>query len=114
MRPMLPAVMLSTHRSVGNIRGLRSQAKTLFVASSPITRRSRRIGVEAMKGRLAGIEPVEIAHQHLQPDGHSSCNSAQSISPLMAHFAILTDLAAHEEQLLAGMAPHERTGRRAD
>ena len=63
--------------------------------------------VAFVQRRLAGIEPVEVAHQTL----HAAMRRIVEQVPIRLHvvvpFALLAELAAHEQQLLAGMRPHE-------
>ena len=74
---------------------------------SPSGSRSRRRRARCSAGSVA-IEPVEVAHQPLDAaHDRGSSSRCQSSSASWFHSRPLGDLAAHEQQLLAGMRPHE-------
>src|SRR5208337_5181521 len=58
------------------------------------------------RGRFA-IEPIEIAHQCLQPLVRPEIEQPPGQGLVAVPFAGLAEFLAHEQQLLAGMAPHE-------
>src|SRR5262249_44123326 len=65
------------------------------------------LAIEAVKRRCAAIEPIEIAQQA----SHSLMVGVGQQLPIEAAIgvplALLSKLTTHEQQLLAGMGPHE-------
>src|SRR4029434_7054537 len=67
------------------------------------------VGVELVERALASVEPVEVAHQPLEPAVVRALAKQMPVeAPVVVPLAPLPDLATHEEELLAGVRPHER------
>src|SRR3954451_25243194 len=64
-------------------------------------------GITRMQRRLGAIEPVEIAHQPLNAGMVLVLQRWPVDFGVVIPFMPLRDLAAHEEELLARMRPHE-------
>src|SRR5205823_14391248 len=63
--------------------------------------------IELIEGRRRAIEPIEVAHQALH-SGMETVVEALPVEPdIVVPLALLAELAAHEQELLAGMRPHE-------
>ena len=87
---------------------LRSQAKTLLPASSVTTHsKPAWIAVQLVQRRQRAIELVEIADQGLDAGVLLLLEQVPVERMIVIPFALLAELAAHEQQLLAGMAEHE-------
>ena len=69
---------------------------------------SGRLAVEAVKRRQRPVDVVEVAHQ--QMDAAMGCIGEQVPVQrlIVVPFALLAKLAAHEQQLLSRVGPHER------
>ena len=66
-----------------------------------------RIGVEGVQRRKLAIEPVQVAHEALHAAMHGIVEQVPVERMVVVPLPLLAELAAHEEQLLAGMRPHE-------
>src|SRR6266540_3187884 len=72
-------------------------------------RESGRVGVELMERALAPVEPVEVAHQPLEPAVVGALAEQMPVeAPVVVPLTPLPDLATHEEELLARVRPHVR------
>ena len=60
-----------------------------------------------MQGRLGGVEVVEVAYQALNAGVRPVVEQVPVDLGIVVPLALLGDFAAHEQQLLAGMRPHE-------
>src|SRR5690606_16611638 len=74
------------------------------VAVDPLETRRREVGT--VETRLAAIEGIEIANPTFQPRMKRPLEQAEIDLLLVAPLVPLTDLAAHEQQLLARMQRH--------
>ena len=66
-----------------------------------------RIAIHLMQRRQGAVEPVEIADQRLDAGIFRLIEQMPVERAIMIPFALLAEFAAHEHQLLAGMAEHE-------
>jgi hypothetical protein len=64
-------------------------------------------GVTAVQRRLGAIKPIEVAYQPLDAGVVGIVEQEPVDLAVMVPLALLGDLAAHEQQLLARMRPHE-------
>ena len=67
----------------------------------------RRLAVELMQGRHRPVQPVEIADQALDAGMPRVFQQVPVEGVIVLPFICLSELAAHEQQLLAGMTEHE-------
>src|SRR5262245_50012187 len=63
---------------------------------------ARRIAVQRMQGRLTAVKPVKIVHPALEPAVLRVLQKVPIQTGIVVPFAPLAEIAAHEEQLLAG------------
>src|SRR6267142_3395866 len=85
----------------------------LLPVSAVDPREPGRIGVELVERALAPVEPIEVTHQPLNPAVEGALAEQMPVeATVVMPLALLPDLAAHEEELLARVRPHER-GERA-
>src|SRR5258708_3183453 len=65
------------------------------------------LAIEPVQGWRRAIEPLEVAHQAVHP-GVQWVVEALPVEPeIVVPLALLAEFAAHEQELLAGMRPHE-------
>ena len=60
-----------------------------------------------MQGRLAAVKPVEVGDEALETAMQGIVQLVPVDFAVVIPFARLADFIAHEQQLLAGMGPHE-------
>src|SRR4051812_19187582 len=65
------------------------------------------MGIALMQGGFAAVDAVEVAHKPLDAGMVAVAEQMPFDFGIVIPFAPLRDLAAHEQQLLAGMRPHE-------
>ena len=77
-------------------------------ASRGLARAGKRNAIieHMQRGRVA-VEPVEVAHQQLYAAMYVVLEQVPIEALVVVPLRLLRELAAHEQQLLAGMAPHE-------
>ena len=65
------------------------------------------IAIQTVQGRRAAVEMIEIAHQTPNPLVQRFAQQLPVEPDIVVPLALLSELAAHEQQLLAGVGPHE-------
>ena len=75
--------------------------------SSPTTQR-KPVGhrIPLMQRGFGGVEAVQVAHQALDAELERIAEQLPVDLAVVTPFMLLRDLAAHKQQLLAGMTPH--------
>src|SRR5579875_3167689 len=80
-------------------------AVLIIIGDEPLE--ARRLEVLLVESRQLPVQAVEIAHQVLDAAMERIGKEMPIEAPVVAPLALLGDLAAHEQQLLARMAEHE-------
>src|SRR6202030_4025639 len=65
------------------------------------------LAILSMERRVLAIDAIEIPHELLHAGMHRLIKREPVQSPIVVPFPLLSELAAHEQELLARMRPHE-------
>src|ERR1700719_4501349 len=65
------------------------------------------LAIQTVQRRRAAVEMIEIAHQTPDPLVQRFAEQLPVEPDIVVPLALLSELAAHEQELLTGMAPHE-------
>src|SRR6476661_4047363 len=77
----------------------------MIIAYHPL--KSARLAVAAMQSRLGNVKAVQVAHQSLNAGMRRIVERGPIKLAIVAPFALLGKITAHEQQFLSRMTPHE-------